>query len=714
GPDGALYVSIGDGTSYNQVDPRTFRVQDIDNLSGKVLRIDPLTGAGLAGNPYFQSNNPFSNRSKVYQRGLRNPFRISVHPQTGEVFIADVGWGQWEEVNRAGAGANFGWPYYEGGSGASLPTVGYRDRPESQAFYQSGQSTTPAIVALNHAADGINAIVGGDVYTGTAFPAQYQGDYFFNDLGGGIVRTVSFDSNGNVTSVDTFTTGAQFVVQMKQGPDGNLYFVNLVTGTVGRWTFAPAASLAGFEAPAAPWGESFSATSATGQGVTIALIDTGLDHTHPDLANVRWENPGEVAWDGIDNDGNGLIDDRFGYDFVDGDANLADGNGHGTGMASVIAAVGNQGIVGNAPGAAIMMLRAVGDNGLGVAEDVATAIRYAVDQGADIINIPLVVEDVQSVRDAVAYAESNDVLIVAAAGNSSNSQPAFPANLGQQYNNVLSVGALSPDGMVLPESNGNDGIGPMVYALGVAAVSQPGGGKSVFRGTSVASSMVASAAAIAMELNPDLSSSQLRQLLLASSNFNSGSGENIARLSIDEVVDRATRSNQFRFVTNGTAWIVHGTDGDESYQVSIESPLLAIDGISYEIPVGLDRITIQSKNGNDTLGLVGTDQADIITAADGFVRLVASSLRVRGNDFSNVKVEGGAGVDIVRMQGSPNDDWFGVEEGRTAMRIGLDGVVATNVEKVRINAGLGEDTAFIQGTTGNDQIITRPLKARLR
>ena len=237
GLDGALYVSNGDGTAYNQVDPRTVRVQDIDNLSGKILRIDPMTGDGLPDNPFY-NGNPNANRSKVYQYGLRNPFRMTVHPETGQLYVGDVGWTRWEEINAAEPGANFGWPYYEGGSGISLQTRDYEDLPEAQAFYASGQSVTPSIFAADHITDGINAIVLGDIYTGNALPEEYQGDLFFNDLGQGIVRNLNFDESGNVTSVETFATGANIVVQITEGPDGYLYYVDLDDGIVGRWSLS--------------------------------------------------------------------------------------------------------------------------------------------------------------------------------------------------------------------------------------------------------------------------------------------------------------------------------------------------------------------------------------------------------------------------------------------------------------------------------------------
>lgn len=236
GRDGALYVSNGDGTSYNQVDPRTVRVEDINNLSGKILRIDPITGDGLPDNPFY-NGDPDANRSKVYQYGLRNPFRITIDPRNGKLYVGDVGWTQWEEINSAAAGANFGWPYYEGGSGNNLQTGGYRDLAQARDFYSSGQVATPSIYALNHGTTGINAIVLGDIYTGNNFPQEYQGDLFFNDLGQGIVRNISFDASGNITSVDTFTTGANAVVQIIEGPDGKLYYVDLDDGLVGSWQF---------------------------------------------------------------------------------------------------------------------------------------------------------------------------------------------------------------------------------------------------------------------------------------------------------------------------------------------------------------------------------------------------------------------------------------------------------------------------------------------
>ncbi len=233
GIDGNLFVSIGDGASFNQIDVRGLRVQDVDSLSGKVLRIDPLTGQGLPDNPFFDSANPNANRSKVYQLGLRNPWRITVDQQTGQLLIGETGWGRYEEINTGAPGANFGWPFYEGAQGVNSPTPGYSGLAAAQAFYQSGAGT-PAEIALQHQA-GSNTIVLGDILIGGDLGFQYDGDVFYNDLYRGIVRHANIDASGHLSGDQIFTTGAQFVVDIQQGPDGSLYYVNLFEGTVGKW-----------------------------------------------------------------------------------------------------------------------------------------------------------------------------------------------------------------------------------------------------------------------------------------------------------------------------------------------------------------------------------------------------------------------------------------------------------------------------------------------
>ncbi|MEL7266532.1 MAG: PQQ-dependent sugar dehydrogenase, partial [Planctomycetota bacterium] len=230
GTDGYLYASSGDGGSFGRVDPINLRALDIDSLAGKILRIDPITGEGPADNPFY-NGDPNANQSKVYQYGLRNPFRLAVNPGDGEVFVGDVGWTTWEEINT-GRGANFGWPAFEGGNGTSLETRRYRDLAEVQSFYASNPDVTAPIYARNHS-DGSRAIVMGDFINSSVYPEQFQGDLVFTDIGDQVLRTLDFDAAGGVTSVDIVSDPVGFLVDFQMHSDGYLYYVD-ITGSVGR------------------------------------------------------------------------------------------------------------------------------------------------------------------------------------------------------------------------------------------------------------------------------------------------------------------------------------------------------------------------------------------------------------------------------------------------------------------------------------------------
>ncbi|QDT08363.1 Soluble aldose sugar dehydrogenase YliI precursor [Planctomycetes bacterium K23_9] len=231
--DGNLFVSIGDGASFSFTDRRALRVQDVNSLSGKVLRIDPSTGQGLSDNPFYDGN-PNSNQSRVYQLGLRNPWRLTVDPETDRLYIGETGLNSYEEINTGDAGANFGWPFYEGRQGANSATPGYSTLSEAGVFYQNNNATPPQI-ALYHNTVATNAIVLGDIVTDSDLGIQYEGDLFFNDLYRGVVRHVDVGANGELTGSSVFTTGANFVVDIQQGPDGSLYYVSLTEGKVGKW-----------------------------------------------------------------------------------------------------------------------------------------------------------------------------------------------------------------------------------------------------------------------------------------------------------------------------------------------------------------------------------------------------------------------------------------------------------------------------------------------
>lgn len=255
----------------------------------------------------------------------------------------------------------------------------------------------------------------------------------------------------------------------------------------------------------------------TGEGVVVAVIDTGVDLDHPDLVTNLWVNADEIPGNGIDDDGNGFVDDVRGWDFANGDNDPDDTNGHGTHVAGTVAALANgQGATGVAPGATVMPVQVLGDSGGGSSFSVASGIRYAADNGADIINLSLGGGFSNAIRSAVAYASSLGVFVVAAAGNESAAVPSFPARYSADFGQVLSVGAHSSVDRIAGFSNavGNSGA-VQVDAPGVGVFSTyVGGGYRSLSGTSMASPNVAGVAALTLSANPNLTPSQLRSLIV--------------------------------------------------------------------------------------------------------------------------------------------------------------------------------------------------------
>lgn len=246
GSDGSLFVSLGDGSLYDGANALALRSQDIQSLSGKVLRIDPTTGTGLQSNPFFDPSQPSSNRSKVWAMGLRNGFRMAVNPLTNEPYVGDVGSSTWEEINT-GKGANFGWPCYEGGvtpgagddSGitSSLKQTSFatnrRTRAGCEAIYNFGlEAVRPPFFAYRHplGPDGKDlggASAGLAFYTGTTYPSAFHQALFIADYAQRWIKYLTVNSQGTAV-VHTFgkESGGGFgPVQLAIGPDTNLYAV---------------------------------------------------------------------------------------------------------------------------------------------------------------------------------------------------------------------------------------------------------------------------------------------------------------------------------------------------------------------------------------------------------------------------------------------------------------------------------------------------------
>ena len=271
-----------------------------------------------------------------------------------------------------------------------------------------------------------------------------------------------------------------------------------------------------------------------GQGVTVAVIDTGVDLDHPELVSQLFVNPGEISGNGIDDDGNGFVDDVSGWDFASGDNKPDDVNGHGTHVAGTIAARNDGvGVTGVAPQARILPVRVLGNNGSGSSDNVAAGIRYAADMGAKIINLSLGGGYSQVIDSAIRYAGAVGSLIVAAAGNESASLPGYPARFSVTYDNVISVGAFDSSSRLGSFSNH---VGPsraiQVDAPGVGIRSTYVGGRlATFSGTSMATPHLAGVAALVWSANPRLTAAQVRNLIVGGTIGSATGSDAIGKLS---------------------------------------------------------------------------------------------------------------------------------------------------------------------------------------
>lgn len=297
GDDGMLYVSAGDGASFNFADwgqgggdpgsptpanpcgdPPTgvggnqtsptaeggaLRSQDLllvgDPVSydGAILRVDPITGAAPPNNPLVGGSE--SGDDRIVAFGLRNPFRITVQPGGNRVFVGDVGWGVWEEINIIEDPTdvvveNFGWPCYEGGSGGQLQLSGYAGLDMCTDLYANGGSTppgsaAPSLYAYRHAdkvvpgevcGTGSSSIGGVAFNPGTSFPALYDDALFFQDSTRRCIWAMLADGTGEpdpASVVSFWANSALRPVDLTFGPDGDLYFADFNGGGIHKIEF---------------------------------------------------------------------------------------------------------------------------------------------------------------------------------------------------------------------------------------------------------------------------------------------------------------------------------------------------------------------------------------------------------------------------------------------------------------------------------------------
>ena len=266
------------------------------------------------------------------------------------------------------------------------------------------------------------------------------------------------------------------------------------------------------DAPEA-WAIHTGRTQAQG-GPIIAVIDTGIDYNHPDLKANLWTNPGEIAGDGIDNDGNGVVDDVHGFNAADNNGNPMDTQGHGTHVAGTIGAVGNNGtgVVGVNQNANIMAVKIFGDNGASAAS-IINGIQYASRMGARVANNswggggPN-----EGIKEAFAQSPTLHMLSAGNNGTDNDPNPRFPGDY--DLPNFVRVAAVDHSDNIASFSN----YAKLTVELGAPGVKTlstvPGGGYGAKSGTSMATPHVTGAAGLIASAHPELTNAQLKKVLM--------------------------------------------------------------------------------------------------------------------------------------------------------------------------------------------------------
>lgn len=418
-------------------------------------------------------------------------------------------------------------------------------------------------------------------------------------------------------------------------------------------------------------------TTTTGsRGVVVAVIDTGVDYTHPDLAANIWTNPREIADDGIDNDGNGYVDDVRGWDFANGDADPMDDHSHGTHVAGTIGATGANGVgvTGVSWQVSIMPLKFMSGAGRGTTSSAIAAINYATLMRRD-FGINVVATNNSwggsgaslALQASIAAGGRAGILFVAAAGNSASDNdfaPSYPASFADPT--VIAVAASDRSNKLAPFSNVGATSVDLVAPGASIYSTLPGGSYGWYSGTSMATPYVTGTIALLSAAAPRASADDLRAAILGGARpvtafagkvATGGLLDATAALARLEIPDTSTSPSPTTSPTDGPATLDAGDTLGTALPVGIPTRIAGRigDGPAAARDVDLYRVTLRA--GQRLVADVAARSLPGSSTLDSYLRLF--------ND---------GGMELAR-----NDDFGGSVDSSLSFRVSIGGTYYVGV-----------------------------------
>ena len=469
----------------------------------------------------------------------------------------------------------------------------------------------------------------------------------------------------------------------------------------------------------------------------VCVIDTGIDYTHPDLVDNIWTNPGEIAGNGIDDDGNGRVDDTVGYDFSDDDADIMDSDGHGSHVAGTVGATGNnaEGVVGVNWDVSLMGAKIFP---FATTATVAGAVNYVASMrqihGFNITAINASYGSyffTQTEYDSILSVNNAGVVFVAAAANDAldnDSTPAYPASYDlpgiisvaatddrDQLSSFSNYGATSVD-LGAPGGDQNSGR-PGINSTVPTSVSASG--YSEFQGTSMASPHVAGAVGLIRGLNPSLTVQEAKDAILSTvDQVTSLQGQVLTGGRLNLAAAVAAVAPPPPTPPTGPAVVDQVDLGDTMLGRSGRDTLIGAGGDDLMIAGG-DRDTLTGGGGNDHQlagpgddllnGNDGDDTLDGQGGADNVFGDAGDDTLVWRHGAGSDNLEGGDDYDVVHVRDGDASSVFGVQENQQDLTFQTDARLQLTDQVHTTNVGFSISEVIFQPGDGADEVFVSDL-----